>query len=482
MSSSMISAANRGPVTIQRGVIAPRHVFDQNAQLMRNPQVQSRAIWSNSGTLGKVKGVLDMIMGKDDYMGTKKVEPTPVNDGDRFTHMTLGEVEVVYLTVKSQAGKSRRIGPYFQQVGQTKLPQTHRRKHVKNFLDERLGFDHDFYIGGSPKKAVLALDFDGVIIDSVPESSEAAWMTAMKIWPEIFTEEVLPRKEQVLEQMRIVRPVVETGYENPVLIRNLLEGVSTDEILQAWTSILQESMEKWQLNRADLVHLFGQERDEWIQSSPRQWLARNKVWPDVRYALQKAVDRHEVYIVTTKQKRFVEKLLKERLFIDFPSDRIYDTSRGVSKATMLKRIEEKHPGASRYWFVEDKFSTLIKASNDISLRKWTLCLADWGYNTESEREFARIDHRLKIIDTAGALKLWDETFVDSEYREPNYQRALKPWETHSEDRKRLLELPYALTRLQNGEATEEDELLIETTPRRFLKPFDMEDNPSVLRL
>ena len=61
-------------------------------------------------------------------------------------------------------------------------------------------------------KEVWAFDFDGVVCDSVGESSLSAWRAAAIKWPEIFTTpEAEAQQERVIEGMRAVRPVVETG-------------------------------------------------------------------------------------------------------------------------------------------------------------------------------------------------------------------------------------------------------------------------------
>jgi hypothetical protein len=38
----------------------------------------------------------------------------------------------------------------------------------------------------------------------------------------------------VLEEMHVVRPVVETGYENLLQVRLLLEGTRPEDMLQSW--------------------------------------------------------------------------------------------------------------------------------------------------------------------------------------------------------------------------------------------------------
>jgi len=61
-------------------------------------------------------------------------------------------------------------------------------------------------------EVVWALDFDGVLCDSVGESALSGWKSALIQWPELFgSADSEARKEAVLEGMRLSRPVVETG-------------------------------------------------------------------------------------------------------------------------------------------------------------------------------------------------------------------------------------------------------------------------------
>lgn len=68
------------------------------------------------------------------------------------------------------------------------------------------------HIGDGAAKEVWAFDFDGVVCDSVGESSLSAWRAATIKWPELFkTPEAEAQQDRVIEGMRAVRPVVETG-------------------------------------------------------------------------------------------------------------------------------------------------------------------------------------------------------------------------------------------------------------------------------
>ena len=112
---------------------------------------------------------------------------------------------------------------------------------------------------------VFALDFDGVVCDSVGESALSAWtvrrvrqwppcgahvsprsaayllrraQASEQLWPEVFCAPgAAAQKQRVLDEMRLVRPVVETGYENLIQARLLLEarpGTRPDDMLANW--------------------------------------------------------------------------------------------------------------------------------------------------------------------------------------------------------------------------------------------------------
>jgi hypothetical protein len=153
----------------------------------------------------------------------------------------------------------------------------------------------------------------------------------------------------IMEDMRMVRPVVETGYENMLLVRALFEKLHTPaELLATWGTTHLELMQRWGLDRATMVELFGQcvahrltllallhlspaapplgwgcvphtldrqpslrehgggvrrTRDEWIKTDFDGWLAPNVFYPGVVDATQAALASPscDTYIVTTKQ-------------------------------------------------------------------------------------------------------------------------------------------------------------------------------------
>ncbi|XP_044960047.1 uncharacterized protein LOC123411172 isoform X2 [Hordeum vulgare subsp. vulgare] len=70
---------------------------------------------------------------------------------------------------------------------------------------------------------LFALDFDGVFCDSCGESSLSAVKAAKVRWPWVFERVDAAMEEWIVERMHTLRPVIETGYENLLLVRLLVE-------------------------------------------------------------------------------------------------------------------------------------------------------------------------------------------------------------------------------------------------------------------
>lgn len=263
-------------------------------------------------------------------------------------------------------------------------------------------------------KSLLALDFDGVICNSAGESSVSAWKASEKYWPDVYRADGAgDRMADVIDGTTAVRPIVETGYENMLLSRALLEGkANVDDILRDWDTIRPSLMEAWGVDRDELVRAFGDTRDGWIKSDEDSWIGKNALYPSVAGALAAALRRPDVlvYIVTTKQTRYVVRILKQIGSIDFPEDRIISsTVSGIPKSTTLRELMASHPGLESCHFVEDRYKTLegIRAKQEgggggdpkeaSDLGSLDLYLVDWGFNTEAEREAASADEKITLL-------------------------------------------------------------------------------------
>ncbi|XRB16734.1 hypothetical protein RI054_13g65780 [Pseudoscourfieldia marina] len=254
-----------------------------------------------------------------------------------------------------------------------------------------------------------ALDFDGVICDSEPETSASAWMACAKFWPDVFDNDAArERKEELMIKMARVRPVVETGYENMLLLRLLLEGTPVEDILDYWSVLLPETMKSWGLERGDMVDFFGAERTAWMEGQPDQWLDVNRVYEDVDKALAPVSGLPHCYVVTTKPQNLTIKLLKHKAMCSFPDDRVISTTvSGIPKSDILRELQQLPEAAGRTKvFVEDKLSTLLKVADvGEELDDWQLYLVEHGYVTKRDVEVAKRHPRIDVISKNEFIKL-----------------------------------------------------------------------------
>ncbi|XP_021906305.1 uncharacterized protein LOC110820965 [Carica papaya] len=262
---------------------------------------------------------------------------------------------------------------------------------------------------------LYALDFDGVLCDSCGESSLSAVKAAKVRWPELFDGVDAAMEEWIADQMHMVRPVVETGYENVLLVRLLLEmripairkslvaeGLNVEGILNSWSKIKPVIMEAWGEDRDALIDLFGKIRDEWMDTDLATWIDANRFYPGVSDALKFASS--EIYIVTTKQSRFADALLRELAGVTIPPERIFGLGTGP-KVEVLKQLQKKpeHRGLKLH-FVEDRLATLKNVIKEPELDGWSLYLVNWGYNTSKERDEAANISRIEVIELSDFSK------------------------------------------------------------------------------
>ncbi|XP_058082769.1 uncharacterized protein LOC131230797 [Magnolia sinica] len=262
---------------------------------------------------------------------------------------------------------------------------------------------------------LYALDFDGVLCDSCGESSLSALKAAKIRWPDLFKGSDSAMEQWIIDQMHVVRPVVETGYENLLLVRLLLEiqipsirkssvaaGLTIEGILENWSKLKPVIMEDWNENRDALIDLFGKVRDEWLEKDLSSWIGANRFYPGIADALKFASSK--LYIVTTKQGRFADALLRELAGVAIPSDRIYGLGTGP-KVEVLKLLQSQpeHKGLKLH-FVEDRLATLKNVIKEPELDGWSLYLGNWGYNTQKEREEAASIPRIHVLELSDFSK------------------------------------------------------------------------------
>jgi phosphoglycolate phosphatase-like HAD superfamily hydrolase len=259
---------------------------------------------------------------------------------------------------------------------------------------------------------IYALDFDGVICDSAVETGITGWKAATGIWNDMPSP--LP-PQKLVDRFRLVRPIIETGYESILAMRLLFNGESVDTILADFPDKKEELLRESKQSIDDLKKLFGETRDVWIRHSLDEWIRMNPLFPGIAHKLRMLANEENWYIVTTKQERFVEKILDANR-IHLPSQRIFGLDRNMSKQEVLLDLLTLHPDAAIY-FVEDRLPTLLNVLKNDRLQDIRLFFTDWGYNTEQDRSDAA-RNLIEIIDI--------DHFLDYGAQESHAQRNRRP--------------------------------------------------------
>ncbi|MBD3883539.1 HAD family hydrolase [Phormidium tenue FACHB-886] len=256
---------------------------------------------------------------------------------------------------------------------------------------------------------LLALDFDGVICDGLIEYFQTAWKTYCLIGSPMSETPPLGLAEQFYR----LRPVIETGWEMPVLVQSLLDGIPEAELFSNWAAIALKEVEKLNLSPAEIAARLDGVRDEWIATDVNDWLAQHRFYPGVAERLQQIVDGSVTpFIITTKEQRFVRQLLKQQQ-VDIAESQIFGKEVKQPKAqtlrSLINRYTQELGAPPTVWFIEDRLKTLQAIETQPDLQGVKLFLAGWGYNTETDRAIAQQDpqiHLLSLSQFAEALPSW----------------------------------------------------------------------------
>ena len=240
---------------------------------------------------------------------------------------------------------------------------------------------------------VLALDFDGVVCDGLKEYFQTAWRAYCQIWQ---PDDLSPSQELAPKFYRL-RPVVETGWEMPILIRALVLGIEERKISQDWATIAAQIVTENNLDAASVSAIVDNIRDQWIATDIDSWLGEHRFYPGVIERLREelASSTHCV-IISTKEGRFIKQLLQQQ-GIALSDQQIYGKEVKRPKYQILKELNAEYGETTLIWFVEDRLKTLETVKKQSGLENVTLFLADWGYNTIVEQQSILEDDRIHLL-------------------------------------------------------------------------------------
>lgn len=241
---------------------------------------------------------------------------------------------------------------------------------------------------------ILALDFDGVISDSLLE----AYLITQRI-AGAFDQSLAPAQKKLptlagihrfrdrnREHWQAFLSLVPFGNrgEDYLVIQKAVKLGRSFSSQEEFDSFRAAIMDK---NTLDAFHEeFYRERYALEARDRERWLALNAPYPGVKEALENLALTFQFSVATSKDERSVRALLAS-YGVDglFQPVAILDKTAGVSKRSHLEHLRRLF--CCRYEeisFVDDKVAQLL-ACHDLGVN---LYLAAWGYNGPQERELA----------------------------------------------------------------------------------------------
>ena len=241
---------------------------------------------------------------------------------------------------------------------------------------------------------LLALDFDGVICDGMLEYFQAAWQGYCEVWQPRQTEP----PAGVAERFYVLRPVIETGWEMPVLVHAILQGISDEDVFADWTGLVERLVVEAGKDKAVLAKALDGGRDRQIQNHLDDWLALHRFYTGaIELVQQVEASDTQLYIVSTKEGRFITQLLA-RAGVTIKPEQIIGKEVKRPKYETLRLLKQDLAADVEIWFVEDRLPALALVHEQQDLQKVKLFLADWGYNTAVAHRAAEAEDWVTLLD------------------------------------------------------------------------------------
>jgi phosphoglycolate phosphatase-like HAD superfamily hydrolase len=215
---------------------------------------------------------------------------------------------------------------------------------------------------------LVVFDFDGVLIDGMPEYWWAAREAALQLAPEL---RLPPDAPAGFAQLR---PLIHKGWEMVLMAAELgRPDLDLAGLLAHYSSALPPAVARCGSQHAELQRALDQVRAAAIAAQPEVWLARHRPYPGIKERLLRLVeDGADWAVLTTKGAAFAARLLAAE---GLEPMALFGHEQG-SKPEVLRQLLGQ--GRS-LWFVEDRRPTLETVRADPALASVRCFLVSWGY-------------------------------------------------------------------------------------------------------
>lgn len=219
---------------------------------------------------------------------------------------------------------------------------------------------------------LLVFDFDGVLVDGMPEYWWAARQAALHLAPSLQ----LP--EQAPAGFARLRPSIHKGWEMVLVAAELaVQGsiAAADSLISAadYGAALEPALRRWGWTPEQLQAALEQVRAEALQRQRQAWLERHRFYPGVVERLGRlAAEGADWGVLTTKGGAFAAEILAAA---GLRPHCLYGHEQGSKPEVLLRLRQLGRP----LWFIEDRRPTLETVRGTAGLEAVRCFLVSWGY-------------------------------------------------------------------------------------------------------
>jgi len=227
---------------------------------------------------------------------------------------------------------------------------------------------------------LLAMDFDGVIADSIMECAVSGYNGFAK-----FTNSskyiVDPNEidETSLLIFQRMRPFIRSGEDYIYLFQALIDKVTIGN---------QNDFDDFKAEHIDrkiIYHdYFYSSREELFTNHFSKWMELNPLYNGMKIFLNSiSIDFH---IISSKASKYINEILLQNN-ISIKDKNVHSTEDGLDKIEILQNIMSKNNyNAVNTYYIDDHLDTLIKMNKS----KVNCLLAMWGYNNNNLDEYSEL--------------------------------------------------------------------------------------------
>lgn len=226
-----------------------------------------------------------------------------------------------------------------------------------------------------PQKNILALDFDGVIADSIHECLFSGYNAYAGLCAKPLVRSLDEIDEDNMREARRLRNFIRSG-EDYVYIQQIIHDQAAVLDQSMWDAFIAEHKDK---HDAYLQAFYGV-REKLSKDDPALWASMSPLFLGVKDMLASFTPKENLYIITTKRVDYVDLILDANGIQLIQENKIQSVP-GKSKLQILQYIiAERSFNPKEMIFIDDQVDTLIK-----TLPSGVNCLlALWGYNNTDQ--------------------------------------------------------------------------------------------------